>query len=74
MDKIREIIALINDRTVSRQDYIKAISIVSTTSMHNDDEALKKGVELAYVKNYRVEEVAKSLKRVSQGIRHCSAS
>ena len=47
-------IALIKNKIVSQQIYIKVIIIASTTSLQEDAGVLKKGVELAHVKIYRV--------------------
>lgn len=60
-------IALINARTISRHGYVKVVSIASSTSLQDDDGALKKGVELAHVKNDGVEEMSKSQKGASRG-------
>lgn len=67
LDKIREMIALINTSSTSRHDYVKVVSIASSTSLQDDDGALKKGVELAHVKNGGVEEMSKSQKGASRG-------
>lgn len=69
LDKIREMIALINNGTISRQDYIKIISCASITSLWDDDGTLKKSVALVHVRNGRVGEMSKSLKGASQGTR-----
>ena len=74
LDKIREMRALINNGAISWQDYIKIISTASTSSLPDDDGALKKGVALAQVRNGGVGEMSKSLKGASQGARACFPS
>lgn len=52
-------IALKSDGTVFCQDCIKAISTVSTTRLQDGDGALRKGVELAHIRNDGVGKMSK---------------
>lgn len=75
LDKIREKIAHINNGMVSQLDYIKIVSTASTTSLQDDDGALKKGVALAYVRNDGLGGgMSESLKGASWWTRTCFPS